>query len=1501
MTSYLQKERIPDQWKTSRTVLIHKKGDRGDLRNYRPICLMSVLYKVFTKIILTRISRTLDEAQPQEQVGFRQGFSCLDHIQTVSRVIEVCREYRLPLVLTFVDYEKAFDSVETNPIVSALVDQGSEEGDDAETLARIKINNNLDGEFVLGFAVVGFIEDGEFVSGFEDVSFLEDDVAIVLGVDGEFVEEDGADVVAAGIDVDGEIDFGVGDVASFEGLVCVFCVDGVVADCGVDNEDLVGFRYVVFLEGLFGVLGVYEVVGEDRADVVAAVVGVDGEIDFGVGDVGFFDDVIVGVLGVGGAVGECSVDGEIDFTVADVVFFEGLVGLFRVKVVGECGADDKVPLDFGEVDFCVDGVVDVDGLDVELPLDFGDEGFAEEGVDGGCGVDGEVFVGFDDVGVVDFFEGGVVEVDAFGRELPLDFGDEGFAEEGVDGGCGVDGEVFVGFDDVGVVDFFEGGVVEVDAFGRELPLDFGDEGFAEEGVDGGCGVDGEVFVGFGDVGVVDFFEGGVVEVDAFGRELPLDFGDEGFAEEGVDGGCGVDGEVFVGFDDVGVVDFFEGGVVEVDAFGRELPLDFGDEGFAEEGVDGGCGVDGEVFVGFGDVGVVDFFEDEGFAEEGVDGGCGVDGEVFVGFDDVGVVDFFEGGVVEVDAFGRELPLDFVEVDFCDDGVVDVDGLDVELPSDFGDEGFAEEGVDGGCGVDGEVFVGFDDVGVVDFFEGGVVEVDAFGRELPLDFGDEGFAEEGVDGGCGVDGEVFVGFGDVGVVDFFEGGEVEVDAFGGDLDLKRLLFIGVVDFFEGGVVEVDAFGRELPLDFGDEGFAEEGVDGGCGVDGEVFVGFGDVGVVDFFEGGVVEVDAFGRELPLDFGDEGFAEEGVDGGCGVDGEVFVGFGDVGVVDFFEGGVVEVDAFVDASFFGFCEIEGVVDFFEGGVVEVDAFGRELPLDFGDEGFAEEGVDGGCGVDGEVFVGFGDVGVVDFFEGGVVEVDAFGRELPLDFGDEGFAEEELMEACECRGEFSCFVIRCCHFFEGGVVEVDAFGRELPLDFGDEGFAEEGVDGGCGVDGEVFVGFGDVGVVDFFEGGVVEVDAFGRELPLDFVEVDFCDDGIVDVDGLDVELPLDFGDEGFAEEGVDGGCGVDGEVFVGFGDVGVVDFFEGGVVEVDAFGGELPLDFGDEGFAEEGVDGGCGVDGEVFVGFGDVGVVDFFEGGVVEVDAFGCELLSDFGDEGFAEEGVDGGCGVDGEVFVGFGDVGVVDFFEGGVVEVDAFGRELPLDFGDEGFAEEGVDGGCGVDGELFVGFGDVGVVDFFEGGVVEVDAFGRELPLDFGDEGFAEEGVVFCDEVLLIVGLDVELLLDFGDEGFAEEGVDGGCGVDGEVFVGFGDVGVVDFFEGGVVEVDAFGRELPLDFGDEGFAEEGVDGGCGVDGEVFVGFGDVGVVDFFEGGVVEMGVDWMADSGLERTAVFVGFGDVGVVDFFEGGVVEVDAFGRELPLDFGRFCEDGVVDVDG
>ncbi|VDP59826.1 unnamed protein product [Heligmosomoides polygyrus] len=53
-----------------------------------------------------------------------QGFSTIDHIHTITKLIEVSREYKLPLCLTFIDLKKAFDSVETEAVIDALLTQG---------------------------------------------------------------------------------------------------------------------------------------------------------------------------------------------------------------------------------------------------------------------------------------------------------------------------------------------------------------------------------------------------------------------------------------------------------------------------------------------------------------------------------------------------------------------------------------------------------------------------------------------------------------------------------------------------------------------------------------------------------------------------------------------------------------------------------------------------------------------------------------------------------------------------------------------------------------------------------------------------------------------------------------------------------------------------------------------------------------------------------------------------------------------------------------------------------------------------------------------------------------------------------------------------------------------------------------------------------------------------------------------------------------------------------
>ena len=58
-----------------------QKGDMRDIKNYRPISLLSHMYKMFTRIIQKRMERFLDENQPREQVGFKKGYSTVDHLE----------------------------------------------------------------------------------------------------------------------------------------------------------------------------------------------------------------------------------------------------------------------------------------------------------------------------------------------------------------------------------------------------------------------------------------------------------------------------------------------------------------------------------------------------------------------------------------------------------------------------------------------------------------------------------------------------------------------------------------------------------------------------------------------------------------------------------------------------------------------------------------------------------------------------------------------------------------------------------------------------------------------------------------------------------------------------------------------------------------------------------------------------------------------------------------------------------------------------------------------------------------------------------------------------------------------------------------------------------------------------------------------------------------------------------------------------------------------------
>lgn len=92
-------------WSRSVVVLFFKKGKNSFLNNYRPILLLSLVYKLFLRVIMNHLGSSFDDFQSHQQAGFRTGFSTVDHIHTLRQSIQKTNEYNLPFCLAFVVYD----------------------------------------------------------------------------------------------------------------------------------------------------------------------------------------------------------------------------------------------------------------------------------------------------------------------------------------------------------------------------------------------------------------------------------------------------------------------------------------------------------------------------------------------------------------------------------------------------------------------------------------------------------------------------------------------------------------------------------------------------------------------------------------------------------------------------------------------------------------------------------------------------------------------------------------------------------------------------------------------------------------------------------------------------------------------------------------------------------------------------------------------------------------------------------------------------------------------------------------------------------------------------------------------------------------------------------------------------------------------------------------------------------------------------------------------------
>ena len=101
--------------------LIEKKGkDRNYLENWRPISLTNVDAKIASKVIAARIIPVLPEIITSTQTGYVKGRFIGEAVRSIIDVMDYTKEQNIPGILLFIDFEKAFDSLDWNFMLKCL-------------------------------------------------------------------------------------------------------------------------------------------------------------------------------------------------------------------------------------------------------------------------------------------------------------------------------------------------------------------------------------------------------------------------------------------------------------------------------------------------------------------------------------------------------------------------------------------------------------------------------------------------------------------------------------------------------------------------------------------------------------------------------------------------------------------------------------------------------------------------------------------------------------------------------------------------------------------------------------------------------------------------------------------------------------------------------------------------------------------------------------------------------------------------------------------------------------------------------------------------------------------------------------------------------------------------------------------------------------------------------------------------------------------------------------
>ena len=170
---------FPESWSEGYIVPLHKKGKLDDVNNFRGITLLSIMGKLFSRILNNRLTEWAEEyyVYIEAQAGFRECMGTVDNLFVLHGLISHTLNKNEKLFCAFVDFTKAFDYVVRDILWYKLIKLGVR-GNMLNVIMsmykHIKSRVKLDCNISMGFNCELGVRQGECLSPFLFAMYLND-------------------------------------------------------------------------------------------------------------------------------------------------------------------------------------------------------------------------------------------------------------------------------------------------------------------------------------------------------------------------------------------------------------------------------------------------------------------------------------------------------------------------------------------------------------------------------------------------------------------------------------------------------------------------------------------------------------------------------------------------------------------------------------------------------------------------------------------------------------------------------------------------------------------------------------------------------------------------------------------------------------------------------------------------------------------------------------------------------------------------------------------------------------------------------------------------------------------------------------------------------------------------------------------------------------------------------------------------------------------------------